>query len=172
MKNLMLLGLIAAMSVQGFADDEPKRKKGKNAGGRPGIAANVAKALAAIELTDDQQSKFEAVSAAYTTSMKALREKGLTQELTKKKTEAMKAAREEGLKGKEIAAKVNGSMTEAEVALLASAQEAQTTLKKAVAGMLTPEQMAALPEAAQKMITVRGGNNAKGKGNRKKKDAA
>jgi len=47
------------------------------------------------------------------------------------------------------------------------------TMKKAVAAVLTKEQLEALPAEAKKLLTVRGGGGEKGKGKgKKKKDAA
>jgi hypothetical protein len=142
--------------------------KGK---GRP-VNHPLLKATSALELTEAQKPKVEALGKEFTETMLALRAKGLTQELTKKKNEAMKKAREAGKKGQELQTEAFASLdaTEAEKALLKQAAEAQAKLQKGMAAILTKEQIATLPQQVKQGL-----NQAKPRAAgaaRAKKDAA
>lgn len=174
MRTLLALSLVAVLAVTSFADEKPKGKKGKG-GGNP-MVAKLMTGLKEVGLSDDQMTKVKAAADKFQGVNKELRAAGLTQDLNKKYSEAMKEAREAGLKGKEIAAKAKESISEEEAAMLDKMQVAMTEMKKAVAGVLTEEQMAALPEGVRKQLQTRGGKGAgkegAGKGKGKKKDAA
>ncbi len=151
----MLLCLIALLLVSpAFGEDEAAAKpKGKNAKGKTASAGMVEK-LMAVELTDEQKSKVTELAAELDATMATLKEGGLTAELQKKKMEAMKKAREEGKKGKDLEAEVMASLnlTAEQQELLKKAAEAQGKFQKGVAGLLTEEQMAKLPEADQTLL--------------------
>lgn len=178
MKHLIALALIACLATTASADDKPEGKK-KRAGNRDAgawMAGNVAKLLEKVELTDEQKEKWNEAKKSFTSQVKDLREEGLTPELMKKRNDAQKEAREAGLKGKEMAAKLNEGFSEEEQALFNKQQKAVRSLRASVAGMLTPEQMAALPEQARKQMSAakergEGKGKKQGKGKGKKKDA-
>ncbi|KLU02984.1 putative signal peptide and transmembrane protein [Rhodopirellula islandica] len=172
MKHLIALALIACLAASATADDKPEAKK-KRAGNRAAgawMAQNLSKTLETVELTDEQKAKWNEAKTSFVAQMKELKDEGLTPELMKKRTEAQKAAREAGLKGKEMAAKLKEGFSEEEQALIAKQQKAAKALRVAVAGMLTPEQLAALPEQARKQMTsAKKGRKGKGKGKGKGK---
>jgi hypothetical protein len=132
------------------------------------------KNLKTVGLSDEQMTKVKAAAEKFQTSVKEIRQAGLTPDVNKKFMAAQKEGREAGLKGKELAAKAKEAVSEEEAALMQKMQEATMSMKKAVAGVLTAEQMEALPENVRKQILPRkGGGKGKGQGNRKKKkDAA
>jgi len=176
MRSLLALALVATLALTTVADEKPKsKKKGDRAGRANPMVTNLMTGLKEAGLSEEQMTKIQTAATAFETKIKELREKGLTPELNKKRIEAAKAAREAGLKGKEMAAKVNESLSDEERAMLDEMQTAMVQMKKAVAGVLTEEQMKGLPEKVRKQLATRGvgkkpGKGAKGKG--KKKEAA
>ncbi|EMI45416.1 hypothetical protein [Rhodopirellula sp. SWK7] len=179
MRSFLALALVATLAMTTFADEKPNRKnKGERAGKGNPMVARLMTSLKDAGLSAEQMTKIQAAAKTFEAKVKELREKGLTPEVTKKQSEASKAAREAGLKGKEMAAKVSEALSEEEMALVSEMRTATNQMKKTIAGVFTEEQLAALPEAARKQLTARGGNReagkgqGKGKGKGKKKDAA
>ena len=170
MRNLLALSLVAVLSVTAIADEKPKGKKKGKAGGNQ-MVTKLMSNLKDIGLSDEQMTNVKAAAEKFETSVKEIREAGLTPEVTKKFATAQKEAREAGLKGKELAAKVQESVSEEEAALMKKMRTATTAMKKAVAGVLTAEQIEALPEAVRKQLKPRNGGKGEGKG-KKKKEAA
>ncbi|EMI53756.1 hypothetical protein [Rhodopirellula sallentina] len=180
MRSFLALSLVAALTITAVADEKPNRKnKGERAGKSNPTVTRLMKTLQDAGLSAEQMTKIQAAAQTFEAKVKELRGKGLTQELKKKQAEASKAAREAGLKGKEVAAKVKESLSEEEMALMAEMRAASVQMKKSIAAVFTEEQLAALPEAARKQLTTRGGNAGKdagkrkgqGKGKGKKKEA-
>ncbi len=173
MRSILSLALIATLAFTAVADEKPAKGKNKGEKGGNPMISKLMTSLKDAGLSEEQMGKVKAAAGAFETSVKELREKGLTQELNKKRADAAKAARESGLKGKEMAAKVNEALTADEKALLEELNAATIKMKKAVAAAFTPEQLKALPEAVQKQLQTgpagKGGDKPKGK---KKKDAA
>ncbi|MEM6780002.1 MAG: hypothetical protein AAF670_20270 [Planctomycetota bacterium] len=163
MKNLLLVGLVALVATQCSAADEKANKK--NAGKRnytPG--ANVTKHLSSVSLTDEQKTQLDEAQQKLAATLKELRGEGFTRELTKKRAEAAKAAREAGVKQKDMAAKLSETLSADELTLLDKAAAAQAAFKKAIVGMMTPEQIESLSDEAKKVLLPRqGSGNAKGK---------
>lgn len=176
MRKLLALSLVAVLSVTAIADEKPKGKKKGKAGGNQ-MVAKLMSSLKDAGLSDEQMTNVKAAAQKFEASVKEIREAGLTPEVTKKFAAAQKEARDAGLKGKDLAAKVQESVSEEEAALMQKMQTATTTMKKAVAGVLTAEQMEALPEAVRKQLQPRAGGKGDGKGEgkgkgKKKKEAA
>lgn len=171
MRTLLALSLVAVFAVSSFADEAPKGKKKGKGDGNPMIT-KLMTGLSEVGLSDEQMTQVKAAAEKFEISVKELRKSGMTQDLNKKYGVAMKEAREAGLKGKELAAKVNESMTEEETAMMKKMQAATTQMKKEVAAVLTAEQMEALPNAVRKQIQVREAGKGAGKGKGKKNDAA
>ncbi len=172
MACLSVLALSLVIVATGVAQDTPKKKKG--AGGK-GAAANpmvaqvnqVKKALEAVGLTDEQQSKVKELAATLQEQSKTLKEEGLTPELMKKHADAVKAAKDAGKKGKDIQAAAKEGMSEGEVAVLKKLEEATTKFRQGVMALLTDEQKALLPEQAQKTWAAASKGKGKGKGKKK-----
>ena len=172
MRTLLALSLVAVLAVTSFAEEKPKGKKKGQPKGNP-MVAKLMTSLKEVGLSDDQMTQVKAAAEKFQSTVKEAREAGLTPEVNKKFLTAMKEAREAGLKGKEVAAKAKESVSEEEAALMQKVQEATVQMKKSVAGVLTEEQMEALPEAARKQLQTRpAGKGAGKKGKGKKKDAA
>lgn len=173
MRTFLALSLVAVLAVTSFAEEKSKGKKKGQAKGNP-MVNKLMDSLKEVGLSDDQMTQVKAAAEKFQSSVKEAREAGLTAEVNKKYMTAMKEAREAGLKGKEVAAKAKESVSDEEAALMQKVREATVQMKKTVAGVLTKEQMEALPEGARKQLQTRGpgkGAGAKGKG-KKKKDAA
>ena len=168
MRNLLALTLVAVFSVTAIADEKPKGKK-KGKAGENRMVTKLMSSLKEVGLSDEQMTDVKAAAATYQASVKEIHEAGLTPEVAKKYADAMKEAREAGLKGKEVAVKAKEAVTEEESALMQKMQTATVMMKKAVVGVLTEEQMKALPEAVRKQLQPRKGGKGKGK---KKKEAA
>ncbi|TWT91664.1 hypothetical protein [Neorhodopirellula pilleata] len=171
MRTLLALSLVAVLAVTSFAEEKPKGKKKGQPQANP-MVAKLMTSLKEIGLSDDQMTQVKAAAEKFQSTVKETREAGLSAEVNKKYTTAMKEAREAGLKGKELAAKAKESVSEEEAALMQKVQDATVQMKKAVAGVLTQEQMEALPEAVRKQLqTGPAGKGGPAKG-KKKKDAA
>jgi hypothetical protein len=175
MKKVIALALVACLAASATADDKPDGKK-KRAGNRAAgswMAENLGKTLDAVDLTAEQKEKWTEAKKNFVAQMDELKAEGLTNELKKKRTEAQKEARDAGLKGKEMAAKLKEGFSEEEQALFAKQQKVTKAFRASVAGMLTPEQLKALPEQVRKqMTTAQQKRQGKGKGKGKKKDDA
>lgn len=134
-----------------------KKETAKPADGktRAAVANPMLKAVEGLTLTAEQKPKVEEAAKEFTETILALRKEGLTQELTKKKSDAAKAAREAGKKGpREIEAAVMSTIdaTDEEKALLKKAEEANAKLAKAMGSVLTAEQIATLPPQMQQAL--------------------
>ncbi len=126
-------------------------------------------------MTAEQQTNFDEAVEKYAAKLKELQTKGLTKDKLKARAAKRKEARESGLKGKELQAHVNEGLSEEDLAIFGELEQATKTADQTVAKLLTDEQLAALPEKAQKRINMlkkqRKGGKGKGK-KKKKKDAA
>jgi hypothetical protein len=147
--SLSVTPAIAQQARPGNANTGNADKKGRQ------VNNPLLKATEKLELTAEQKEKVTALGKEFTTTMVALREKGLTPELTKKKSEAVKAARDSGKKGAEVqeAAMAKLDATAEEKEILKQAAEAQTKLTKGLATVLTKEQIAKLPEQPRQNLT-------------------
>lgn len=173
--RILVCALALIFVSSSFAEDAPK-KKDKQAKGAKGPASGmVNKLTSTVELTAEQKDKLEKAANELNTTMATLRAEGLTPDLNKKKGEAMKKAREEGKKGKDLEAAVVASLnlTEAQQAAMKKAGAAQAAFQKAVATILTDEQIASLPAQMQaQMKRAKSGDKPEKKAPKKKKDAA
>ena len=96
--------------------------------------------------------------------MAVLEQNGLTQEMRTARSEKQKSGRESGLKGEELKAHVMEGLAAEQVELFQKSDKNTMAFQKAVAKMLTEEQLGALPEKAQKKMKML----AKKKGGKKK----
>lgn len=168
--TLSVVFLSAVVAFSCVADDAPK-KKGNQGGKKNAEApafAQMMKTLEKVELSDEQKAQIKQLAGKLQEETKALREEGLTMELTKKRAEVMKAAREAGKKGKELQAAGDEGFSEEEKAVLAKAGAAQTKFRNAVFALLTDEQKEVLPAAAKRNLAPQ---QAKGKGKKAKAEA-
>lgn len=141
------------MTVSATADEKAKPKKERTRNADP--TQRITKTLEAVDLTADQQTAVKKATDQFQATMTKLRDDGFNPELNKKRVAAMKEARKAGLKGKEMQAKVAETVSAEEAELLTNAMKASRTLRQSIAGILTDEQRAALPENVRRQFTVR-----------------
>lgn len=153
LKTISLLALALLIAVPGAAQ-EKKKKKGKKGAGNP--LAQVVKKVKDAGADAAVVEKVEALAKEYGPKLAEAR-KGLG-DAGKKMNEARKAAVAEGKKGKELQEAVAAAvqLTDEQKAAQKASQELQQKFNKAVAALLTPEQL--------KAAGIRGGG-----GNKKKK---
>ena len=167
MKHLLTLLIVAVLASASFAQasfaqeaGSAKKKKGK-------IAWQIKKtkrALKSLTLTSEQQTAFDEAAEKLTAELAVLEQNGLTQEMRKARSEKQKSGRESGLKGEELKAHVMEGLAAEQVELFQKSDKNTMAFQKAVAKMLTEEQLGALPEKAQKKMKML----AKKKGGKKK----
>jgi len=183
MKYLLTL-LTAVLCVATFSStslaQDAAPAEGKEKGMRVQIM-RMQKLLEPLTLSEEQGTAFEKASEKFAAELKEIKEKGLTKELFQARTEKMKAGKAEGLKKKALKAHGLEGLSEEEVQLFTSFENSTTEFQKTVAKMLTSEQLAELPEKAQKRMNSvmkeqkgkgKKGGKGKGKGKKKKKAKA
>jgi len=145
----VVLATLLATPAMGQEAAKTKTPKARQA------ASPLVKAVQELELTEEQKAKVDAASKEYTEAMTALKKKGLTTQLTKKRADAVKAARESGKKGANLANDVLAALdiSDEQKALLKQASEAQTKLQKALAAALTSEQIGKMPKQMKSTLT-------------------
>lgn len=113
------------------------------------------KQLEKAELTADQTAKITEVYAKVAKEVSVKRtEGGITAEMLKKRTEAGKAAKEAGKKGKDMQEAVDAAvaMTPEQAKLFSETDVALNKARIEIAKLLTPEQIAKLPDQSQNML--------------------
>ena len=171
MKHLVALTLVAVFATFAIAEDAAPAKKGKSSM----QVTKLKKMLESVTLTAEQETGFEEAIKTFEAKRAELEEKGLTKEKAKARGEKRKEGRESGIKGKELQAFVNEGLSEEELSMFKELEKSGREIAKAVATMLTPEQMSSLPEKVQKQMTkvMKAGKGKKGgNGKGKKKKAA
>ncbi len=163
MKNSIVSVLALSAILVGSISLNAQEKGGKKdpAGA---LVTTLFKQLEKAELTADQTTKIKEMYTKAATEVSAKRSAGgITTEMLKKRLDASKAAKEAGKKGKEMAEAVTAAMgMTAEQAKLY--EETETTLSKArieIGKLLTPEQIAKLPEQAQASLKERAAGKGK-----------
>ena len=171
---LVLLALVVAAPLSAAEEKAPKKPAAKkeaaakkNAGkrrqGNQLVNAKL-KALAKVELTEEQTAAIKKLGAEYAPKIAAANKKApVTKEQREARAAARKKAQADGLKGKKLQAAVAAAveLTDEQKASVAAANELRTAFNKATNELLTSEQR-------QKL---RGGNKAGG-AKKAKKDAA
>lgn len=129
------------------------------------MVAQIIKQLEKAELTADQTTKIKEIytKAAKEVSTKRT-EAGITDEMLKKQVEAFKAAKESGKKMKNDEVIASMGMKAEQTKIFTETQAILTKAKIEIGKLLSPEQIAKLPEAAQNAFKER----AAGKGKKKK----
>lgn len=149
MRAALVFALMAVVSVS-FGQDEAKKGKKKRAAREPQAIVAVQKSLAKIELTDEQKAKVDKLFAGAKeelTSVNKARVELLGQGGQGKLAAARKKANAEGKKGKELQAALKEALglddeKFAKYNELAKKNRGVTQgLRKAVAALLTPEQV-------------------------------
>jgi len=175
---------LATIACQSIAQDaEKKTRPEKSRAAKPGAEKAVAgerskvnhpalRAIESLKLSDEQQPKVKAIAGEFVEKMTALREKGYTQALTKKRAEATRKARQAGKKGKELRSEVIASIdaTEEQKGLLKRADEVTAKMQQDLAAVLTDDQIETLPPQVKR--TVRAAKDRAAGKVEKKNDAA
>ncbi len=154
MKNRILSVLtLAAVMVAPLSLHAQEKGGKKDAAGA--LVTQFMKQLEKAELTADQTTKIKEMYTKVATEVTAKRTAGgVTAEMMKKRTDALKSAKDSGKKGKEQQEAVIAAMgmTPDQAKVFA---ETEATLGKArieIGKLLTPEQIAKLPEQAQNSL--------------------
>jgi hypothetical protein len=179
--SLVFMTTIACQTIVQAGDEAPRREKSpetkprveKPDGGKsPKINHPALRAMEGAKLSDEQKSKVKAITEEFTEKMTALREKGHTPALTKKRAEAMKKARQAGKKGKELRSEVIASIdaSDQEKELLRRGDEVTAKLHQELATVLTDEQIDALPPQVKRPLRA-AKDRAAGKTGKKKNAA-
>lgn len=175
LKSLAVFALAAMLSVPALAADEDakKEKRGKKGAANRNPAAAFMKQLEPVGLTQEQSAKITEMGKAMAKASKEIRDEAkLTNDVMKKRTAAMKEVREAGkVKGRDAIAKAvneKAGLSESQAAAIAKTSELRAKFQKDVMALLTDEQKAKLPKQMQRAAK----GAAKGKGKKKKKDAA
>ncbi len=128
------------------------QEKGGKRNPSTALVTQLMKNLEKAELTADQTTKIKEMFGKVATEVAAKRAAGgLTADVLKKRLEAGKAAKEAGKKGKDLQAAISGAvaLTPEQAKAL---EETEAMLSKArveIGKLLTPEQLAKLPEQAR-----------------------
>ncbi len=165
--------LAAIMLAPALGDDDatPKKKKGRQGQAGQNVAALITKQLEPVGLTDDQVAKIKELGKKAGEEMKAIQAAaGITPALMKKRAEVQKSMKDSDKKGKELVAAVNeaAGFTAAHAEGLQKANAVKMKFQKSVIALLSDEQKAKLPKQLQRAASA----GQKGKGAKKKKDAA
>ncbi len=148
--SLLLLFAISAAPLSVNAQE-----KGRKRDPAAALVTQLLKSLEKAELTADQTTKIKEAYAKVAADVTAKRTAGgITTETMKKRTEAFKAAKDAGKKGKEQQEMVNAAMglTPDQTKLFAETEASLAKARVEIGKMLTPEQIAKLPEQSQNSL--------------------
>lgn len=163
-KSFLSLFAIAALlinSVSLNAQDKGDKKDPAKA-----MVTQFMKQLEKAELKDEETTKIKEMFSKVATEVAAKRKtSGITTELLKKRTDASKAAKEEGKKGKEIqtAAEAAMGLTDDQTKVFKETEEMLGKVRVEIGKLLTPEQLAKLPDQAQNAFKEKTGKGKKNK---------
>ena len=163
-KSILSLLAIAALfinSVSLNAQDKGDKKDPAKA-----MVTQFMMQLEKAELKDEETTKIKEMFSKVATEVAAKRKtSGITTELLKKRTDASKAAKEEGKKGKEIqtAAEAAMGLTADQTKVFKETEEMLGKVRVEIGKMLTPEQLAKLPDQAQNAFKEKAGKGKKNK---------
>jgi len=154
MKNriLSVLALVAVI-VAPFSLNAQEKGGKKDAAGA--LVTQFMKQLEKAELTADQTTKIKEMYTKVATEVAAKRTTGgVTAEMMKKRADAFKSTKEAGKKGKEQQEAVIAAMgmTPDQAKLFAETEETLRKVRVEIGKLLTPEQIAKLPEQAQSSL--------------------
>ncbi len=159
---ILVFSMLTGASATSFAQDKAVKKNPATL-----IVTQFLKQIEKAELTADQTAKAKELltKAAEEASTKRMAG-GITADILKKRTEALKSAKEAGKKGKEMQEAVEASLglTEVQLKLYKETEAILTKAKMEIGKLLTPDQIAKLPEQAQAAFKAKeGGKKAKAK---------
>lgn len=164
MRTILSLCLLLVFAV-GAPLSAQEKAKGKKANPEMQIINNMMKQLEKAELTDEQSTKIKEMMKKIAGEIATKRtEAGITADKLKSRLDAMKSAKEAGKKGKDLQAAAEEAMglTEEQKKVYADTEAMLAKARIEIGKMLTPEQMAKLPEQAQASMKEKAGGK-KGK---------
>jgi len=161
-KSILSLLAIAALlinSVSLIAQEKGDKKDPAKA-----MVTQFMKQLEKAELKDEETAKIKEMFAKVATDVSAKRKaSGITAEILKKRTDASKAAKDGGKKGKEIqtAAEAAMGLTADQTKVFKDTEEMLGKVRVEIGKLLSPEQLAKLPDQAQNAFKEKGGKGKK-----------
>ncbi len=154
MKNCILSALALVAVVVAPLTLRAQEKGGKKANAET-MVTQLLKQLEKAELTAEQTAKIKEVFGKAATEVTTKRTGGgITAEMLKKKTDAQKSAKEAGKKGKEQQEAVIAAMgmSPEQTKLYTETEALLGKARIEIGKLLTPEQIAKLPEQAQSSL--------------------
>ena len=162
MVAILALSVIVGISGNLLAQDKDAKKNPVTL-----IVTQFLKQIEKAELTADQTTKAKELMTKAAEDVSAKRTAGgISADILKKRTDAFKSAKESGKKGKEMQAAVEASLglTEEQLKVYKETETILTKAKLEIGKLLSPEQIAKLPEQAQAAFKAKeGGKKAKAK---------
>ncbi len=163
-KSLILLFAIAALLINSVSLNA--QQNGDKKDPAKAMVTQFMKQIEKAELKDEETTKIKELFAKVATDVSAKRKaSGITIELLKKRTDASKAAKEGGKKGKEIQAAAEAAMglTADQTKVFKETEEMLGKVRVEIGKLLTPEQLAKLPDQAQNAFKEKAGKGKKNK---------
>ena len=161
-KSVVSLLLAAAVLFQ--SGSLTAQEKGSKKSPSAAMVTQFMKQLEKAELPEEMSSKVKETFAKVATEVSTKRtESGITGDMLKKRTEAMKTAKEEGKKQKEAQAAADAAMglTAEQTTVFKETEAMLAKVRVEIGKMMTPEQMAKLPEQAQAAFKEKTGKGKK-----------
>jgi hypothetical protein len=149
-KSVLFLLVAAAILFQ--SGSITAQEKGEKKAPSAAMVTQFMKQLEKAELPEEMVTKVKETFTKVATEVSTKRkEAGITGEVLKKRTDALKAGKEAGKKPKEMQAAADEAMglTEEQKTVFKETEEMLGKVRVEIGKMMTPEQMAKLPEQAQ-----------------------
>jgi hypothetical protein len=159
-----VLSLLIATAILFQSGVTSAQEKGGKRSPSTAMITQFMKQLEKAELPEEMSAKVKETFAKVAEEVSSKRTAaGITAETLKKRTEAMKTAKEEGKKPKEAQAAVEAAMglTAEQLTVFKESEAMLAKVRVEIGKMLTPEQIAKLPENAQGAFKEKAGKGKK-----------
>ena len=163
MKKSVVSLLVAAAILFQSGSLTAQEKGGKKAPSAA-MVTQFMKQLEKAELPEEMSAKVKETFAKVATEVNTKRtESGITGDMLKKRGDAMKTAKEEGMKQKEAQAAADAAMglTAEQTTVFKETEAMLAKVRVEIGKMMTPEQMAKLPEQSQSAFKEKTGKGKK-----------
>lgn len=158
-KSIFSLFAIAALLINSLSLNA--QEKGNKKDPAKAMVTQFMKQLEKAELKDEESTKIKEMFSKVATDVAAKRKaSGITADILKKRTDASKAAKEEGKKPKEIQAAAEAAMglNADQTKVFKETEGLLGKVRVEIGKLLTPEQLAKLPNHAQNSFKEKTGN--------------
>ena len=158
-KSILSLFAIAALLINSLSLNA--QEKGNKNDPAKAMVTQFMKQLEKAELKDEESTKIKEMFSKVATDVAAKRKaSGITADILKKRTDASKAAKEEGKKPKEIQAAAEAAMglNADQTKVFKETEGLLGKVRVEIGKLLTPEQLAKLPNYAQNSFKEKTGN--------------